>query len=58
MTIEMTEEQAKEVLLALTAHIGTLSNYIFNSRNETSRAQFEEKRRQVENVATQIQNRL
>ena len=58
INIELTEEQAQEVLKALTSHILQLNGYIFNSRNEKSREQFERKRRMIEMLADQIQNRL
>ena len=58
INIELTEEQAQEVLKALTSHILQLNGYIFNSRNEKSREQFERKRRMIETLADQIQNRL
>ena len=58
INIELTEEQAHEVLKALTSHILQLNGYIFNSRNEKSREQFERKRRMIETLADQIQNRL
>jgi hypothetical protein len=58
INIELTEEQAQEVLKALTSHILQLNDYIFNSRNEKSREQFERKRRMMEMLADQIQNRL
>ncbi len=58
INIELTEEQAQEVLKALTSHVKELNGYIFRTRNETSKAQFEERRARVENVAEKIQNRL
>ena len=58
INIELTEEQAQEVLKALTSHILQLNGYIFNSRNEKSREEFERKRRMIETLADQIQNRL
>jgi hypothetical protein len=58
MKIELSQEEANELLRAIEAHIKGLNGYIFRTRNETSKAQFEERRARVESVAEKIQNRL
>lgn len=57
MKIEITKEQAAELLRALEAHIKRLNGFIFSTPNPGAQSEFEERRRLVEDVAAQIREK-